>query len=165
MPGPGVGDDQARSHRPRPSTEPPRRRFTQRVLDEVRRDLEDAVCVTGHPRLARDGAQVDAELPRGRLVAPRSLARDLGEVDRLRPHRELGTVHAREVEQVANEPLEPAALGADDARRLSRLERALGEPFRVAADRGQRRLQLMADREQERTLAHRVTPRAARPSG
>ena len=38
------------------------------------------------------------------------------------------------------------------ARRLVGLERAVGEPLGIAADRGQRRLQLVADREQEVAL-------------
>ena len=58
-------------------------------------------------------------------------------------------MHAREIEQVANEPLEPACLERDDAGRLARLERAVREPLGVAADRRERRLQLVADREQE----------------
>ena len=41
----------------------------------------------------------------------------------------------------------------DRPRRLLRRERALGEALGVAADRGQRRLQLVADREQEVPLA------------
>ena len=62
---------------------------------------------------------------------------------------EVGAVHPREVEQVADEPLEPPRLGGDGRRRLPRVDRAVLDRLRVAADRGQRRLQLVADREQE----------------
>ena len=74
------------------------------------------------------------------------------EVDRLAAHGELGAVHAGQVEQVTDEPLQPARLEADDARRLIGAERAVGEALGVAADRCQRRLQLVAHREQEVAL-------------
>ena len=95
----------------------------------------------------------DAEVARRGLVPRDRLARDLGEVDRLAPDRELVPVHPREVEQVAHEPLEPPRLEQDRPRCLVGAERPLAEPLGVAADRGQRRLQLVADREQEVPLA------------
>ena len=51
-----------------------------------------------------------------------------------------------------HEPLEPRRLGRDRRRCLARLDRAVLHRLGVAADRGQRRLQLVADREQERAL-------------
>ena len=65
---------------------------------------------------------------------------------------ELAPVHPRQVEQVADEPLEPPCLLADRRRSLVAGEHAVLEPLGVAADRRQRRLQLVADREQEVAL-------------
>ena len=133
-------------------TDPPagvsRSAFSTR-FDAICRIRSASPVTHASPATAR---KLDAEIACGRLVTTRRLARDLGEIDRLRPDRELGAVHSREIEQVAHEPLEPAALRRDHARRLARLERAFAETFRVAADRRQRRLQLVADREQERAL-------------
>ena len=117
----------------------------------------DAICSTrswsASTAAVALGAESHTESPRGRLVAGDHLAGNLGEVDRLAPHRELVAVHPREVEQVVDEAFEPAGLDEDDPRRLLSRERSLREPLGVAADRGQRRLQLMADREQEGALA------------
>ena len=44
------------------------------------------------------------------------------------------------------------------------VERAVGERLGVAADRRERRAQVVRDREQERALAAARLPRAARPS-
>ena len=85
-------------------------------------------------------------------MAPDRLARRLREVDRLAAHRELGAVHPCEVEQVADEPLQATRLQHDRARRLVGVERTVGETLGVAADGGQRRLQLVAHREQEVAL-------------
>ena len=85
-------------------------------------------------------------------MARDGFACDRRQVDRLVAHRELAAVHAGEVEEVADESLEPAALDADHPRRLVGAERAVGESLGVAADRRQRRLQLVADREQEVAL-------------
>ena len=126
-----------------------RGRLAERVLDEVRRDLEQAVTVRLDPRLGPRCAERDPELARRRLVAADRLTCDLGEIDGLVANRELGPVHASEVEQVADEPLESPRLEPDRAGRLVGTERTVGETFRVAANRGQRRLQLVADREQE----------------
>ena len=94
----------------------------------------------------------DAEVARLRLVAPQRLVGDRGQVDRLAPDAELRLAHPGEVEQVADEPLQPLRLGDDRRGRLVGGQRALVQTFRVAADGGQRRLQLVADREQERLL-------------
>ena len=67
-------------------------------------------------------------------------------------HAEVGPVHAGEVEQVADEPLEPLGLDRDGRGRLARFDRTVVERLGVAADCRQRRLQLVTDREQERPL-------------
>ena len=85
-------------------------------------------------------------------MAPRGLARDLGEIDGLVAHLELAAVHAREIEEIADEPFEATRLDRDRPGSLVRLEGAVGQALRVAADRGQRRLELMAHREQEVAL-------------
>ena len=82
-------------------------------------------------------------------MARRHFVRDLQQLDRLAPHVEFVPVHAREVEQVADEPLEAPPLDEDRLRRSLGREGAVGKSFRVTSDRGQRRLQLVADREQE----------------
>ncbi len=58
-------------------------------------------------------------------------------------------VHPGEVEQVADEPLQPSRLGGDGRRRLARVDRAVLDRLRIAANRGERCLELVADREQE----------------
>ena len=58
-----------------------------------------------------------------------------------------------------HEPLEPGRLLRDDRGCLARLDRSVLHRLRVAADRGQRRLQLVADRKQE--LALRLTSLAS----
>src|SRR6185436_6169724 len=50
--------------------------------------------------------RLDAEHPRLLLVPLDGRPRDRGQVDRLAPDAELAPVHPRQVEQVADEPLE-----------------------------------------------------------
>ncbi len=57
-----------------------------------------------------------------------------------------------EVEQVVDQALEAVRLTLDHPSCPLGLDDAVGETFRMAADRRQRRLQLVADRQQERTL-------------
>src|SRR5918912_3970473 len=72
------------------------RRQPERVLDQVRRDLEDAVRVPDRGgRSWRDRLERDAEVARLRLVAERHLVGDLREVERLAVDREVGPVHPR----------------------------------------------------------------------
>ena len=148
----GVGNDQATRLRT-DEHGAPRRRLAQRVLDQVRGDLEHSVVVGLDPALLASGREDDREGLRRRLVAADRFTRHRRQVDGLAADRELMTVHPREVEQVADEALEPAALHEDRLRGLLGGERPFGEAFRVPADRGQRRLQLVADREQEVALA------------
>ena len=57
-----------------------------------------------------------------------------------------------EVEEVADQPLEPMRLALDHLAGAVGRDDAVGEPLGVAADRGQRRLQLVADGEEEGAL-------------
>ena len=133
---------------------PSRRRPLDRVRDQVRDDLQDAVAVgdehgvTVELELVLDAARV--RLRRERRVG--ALA-EHAHVDLLAPEREAARVELREVENVTDEPLEPHRLLRDD------LERALlrglvvddSVPQRgdVPADRGQRSAQLVRDRHEE----------------
>ena len=96
---------------------------------------------------------MDAERPRLRLVAVGHLARRSRKIDAFPLDAELAAVHAREVEQVPNKPFQPVCLATDGRRRLVHRERIFLEAFRVAANRSQRRLQLVAHGEQERSLS------------
>ena len=81
-----------------------------------------------------------------------AVRRDRAKVERLVAHGELVAVHPREVEQVLHETVEAPALPGD--RRGGRLgvDGAVRKPFRVPENGGERRLQLVTDREQERAL-------------
>ena len=72
------------------------------------------------------------------------------QVDRLAADAELHLVHPRQVEQVADEALQSLRLADDRRRGLLGGQHSFGEALGIAADRSQRRLQLVADREQER---------------
>ncbi len=101
----------------------------------------------------RVGAQLDRE-PIGEWgVAFDRVARRASEVDRLVADAEVALLETRQVEQVAHQPLEALALERDHRGALVDADRAVAQRLRVAADRGQRRLQLVADGEQERALA------------
>ena len=67
--------------------------------------------------------------------------------------REGAAPQSGEVEQVADEPLEPLRLALDHRARAGRLEHAVLQRLGMAPDRGERRLQLVADGEEERPLA------------
>ena len=105
-----------------------------------------------------------------RLVAPHRVVGHLREVDLRVVHAEVGAVHPREVEQVADEPFEPRRLERDRLRRVLHRDRAVAQSLGVAADRRQRRLQLVADGEEEvplrlarlRELRREVVERSAR---
>ena len=62
----------------------------------------------------------------------------LAEVDRLSAGGEGAAAEAREVEQVADEPLDAARLALDHQAGRVGLEHAVLEGFRVPPDRGQR---------------------------
>ena len=77
---------------------------------------------------------------------------DDGEVERLGADGERAAAQPGEVEQVADEALEPARLAVDHRPRSGGLEHPVLERLRVAADRGERCLQLVAHGEEERPL-------------
>ena len=140
-------------------TVPPSGRPAERVREQVRDHLQDAVAVGDDRR--RLGILVEPEVD---LAAPRLLAearmRALDEhphVDLLRVDREPVRVQLREVEHVADEPLEPDRLAGDDVERGALELRVVEEPVAdrvdVTLDRGQRRPQLVRDRHQELPLA------------
>ena len=81
-----------------------------------------------------------------------AVGRDRAKVERLVAHGELVAIHPREIEQVLHEPVEAPALPGDRRRGRVGVDGAVREPFRVPEDGGERRLQLVADREQERAL-------------
>ena len=161
-PGAGVGDDELAgvgSHGDRPAGG----RGAERVLDQVREHLEGAVGVGD-----RGGASVrladerDADSGRLWAVTADGLRDEAGEIDRAGMDGEGPLVQAGEVEQVADEPLEPPRLGDDDGGSLLDGHDAVEDRLAVAADRGERRLQLVADREQEACARRRGRGRGPR---
>ncbi len=150
--GAGVLDPQLARRRDDPDGAA-RGRQAQCVLDQVRDDLQRSVGVAGRPRVVRAARfERHAEVARLALVPTQRLARDRIQIDPLPANAELRLAHAREIEHVADEPLEATRLGDDRRRRLVGGKRSVLQAFRVASDRGQRRLQLVADREQEGAL-------------
>ena len=94
-------------------------RRTERVLDEVGDDLEHPVRVADRRRSSSASASSSTSARAGLpLVPPDRLATDVGKVDLLVMDGELAPVHAREVEQVAHEPLEPPRFLANRRGRL-----------------------------------------------
>src|SRR5256885_11461873 len=67
-------------------------------------------------------------------------------------HAEVGAVHPREVEQVSDEPFETRGFEGDGCRGLAWIDRPVLQRLRVAADRSQGRLQLVADGQEEVAL-------------
>ncbi len=134
-------------------TSPPRgvsrSAFSTRL--ETTWSTRSASAIAGDGAFGRD-RQRDAEHVRLLLVPSHGVLRDLGEVDLARVHAEVGAVHAREVEEITDEPLEPRRFDDDRCCNVLRIERAVLQRLRIAADRGERRLQLVADGEQERLL-------------
>ena len=117
------------------------------------------ICRTRSPSVMSTGcalqlaAVVDPAAPR-LLVERRVRALDeMLHVDLLLQHREAACVELREVEHVADEPREPLGLLGDDLERdvarLLVLDEPLAERGDVAADRRQRRPQLVRHGHQE----------------
>ena len=107
----------------------------ERVREQVRDHLQHAVAVGDDRR--RLGILVEPELD---LAAPRLLAearmRALDEhphVDLLRVDREPVGVQLREVEHVADEPLEPDRLAGDDVERGALSSGSSKSPSRIAS--------------------------------
>ena len=161
----GVGDGESAPARRATVTRPPARRLAERVLDEVRRDLQQAVVVGLDPRLV---AGRRAARPRTRAPRPRA-----GRPPRARPRRGRP---ARGGPRTRCGSSAPGRAGRGRAARAGRASSTIvraassgsnapsREALGVAADRGQRRLQLVADREQEVALGLTRGARAARPS-
>ena len=76
----------------------------------------------------------------------------LAEVDGLLAHRERLAAEPGEVEEIADEALQASRLALDHGGGARPLEHAVLERLGMPADRGQRRLQLVADRQEERPL-------------
>jgi hypothetical protein len=126
------------------------RRHAERVLDEVRDDLERPLRVADRRRSAvHVEHEVDAERARLRLVAADRVASHGSKIDGLALDVELDPVQARQLEHVLDEPLEPTGFRGDRLARLLRVDDALVERLGVPADRGERRAQLVGHREQE----------------
>ena len=113
------------------------RRRAERVREQVVDDLQHAVAVGDDHR---PGADVDAVVDRARagLLAERlvGLLDELLHVDLLAQHGEAVGVELREVEDVADEPLEPPRLGLDDLERARPQLGILDERPRAAPRRG-----------------------------
>ena len=101
------------------------------------------------------GVAAVVDPPPARLLAEGrvGLVDEAAHVDLLVEHGEPMGVELGQVEHVADEPLEPLRLGGDHLERLGARLRVLDQPFPqridVAADRRQRRPQLVRDRHQE----------------
>ena len=80
-------------------------------------------------------AERDAEGLGLLLIAAGRVVGDLGEVDLRRVDAEGGGIHAREIEQVADQPAEPLGLGGDRRRGVAGGDGAVVERLRVAGDR------------------------------
>ncbi len=129
------------------------RRRADRVFDQVREHLENAVRIGGRGSGAVGlGGKVDAYVARGGPMAAERVLHDLSEVDRLEVDGERALVQPSQVEQVTHEPLESLRLRHDDPGRRRHVEHTVEERFAVAPDRGQRGLQLVAHRQQKRLL-------------
>ncbi len=128
-------------------------RETQGVLDQVGDHLQHAIGV-GDRRGRPGGGRAEPDLERRRLllVAADGVVGDLGQVDLRIVDAEVGAVHARQVEQVAHQPPEALGLDGEHVGRLLRAHHPLAQRLGIPADRGQRRLQLVADREEEASL-------------
>ena len=72
----------------------------------------------GPPLFFAFGRERNGKRTRRRLVAHNRLTCNLGKVDRLAADGKLAPVHAREIEQVANETLEPLRFDENRARRF-----------------------------------------------
>ena len=139
------------------STRPPSG-VQRNAFEEVRDDLQHAVAVGLQDRLRSDLAAVlDRASPR--FLAERRV-RALAErlhVDLFLEQREAVRVELRQIEDVADEPREAFRLGCDHVERLVAqlrvLDHTLAERLDVAANRGQRRAQLVRHRHQEVALA------------
>ena len=132
-------------------------RPAERVREQVRDDLQDAVAVGDDHRLGGHLLRV-VDLPLLRLLAEREvrLLEEARHVDLFVADRETPGVELRVVEHVSDEPLEPNSLSRDHVERGRAQRRVvhdtLAKRLDVPADRGQRRAQLVRDGHQEVAL-------------
>ena len=117
----------------------------ERVGDEVRHDLAQALLVTGHDDVAGDGP-VDGTIGLDRTTVAGGVGDDGGEVDSLARHRS-PLVQPGEVEQVLHERAHADRLLLRPPHRLRQLgrlrQRAGAVELGVAADRRDRRAELV----------------------
>lgn len=119
----------------------------------VREHLEDAVGVGGRGRTASAfDEERDARALCLALVPGAGFVCEVCQVDRAGGDGEGTLVEAGEIEQVADEVLEPVRFLDDDAGGLGYVEHVVEQGLAVGADRGERRFQFVADREQERAF-------------
>ena len=128
---------------------PSRRGPAKRVLQEIRDYLKHAITVGDDRRgfLERDELVVD--LTPARLVCERAvrLLDESAEIDLFGLHDEAVGPKLCEVDDVADQALEPMGLGGNDLERpfdeLRLVDDAVTQGIDVAANRGQRRAQLV----------------------
>ncbi len=134
------------------------RRVAQRVLDEVCEDGTGLVEIGMHERqvfVGQDHLDAAARLDAVEHLQDEVVDRPVARLRSSRPR-----LQAREVEQVADDAVEPLGLAEDRLGELAAVlgrerELAVGESAGRREDRHQRRAQVMADRAQHRRL-HRV---------
>ena len=132
----------------------PGRRVLHRVGEEVRQHLLEPCRIRGDPR----GRRVHADdVPRagGAAVQRRHAPGDLGEVDGLQAQHDLAGHHARDVEQIVDDPREVLHLAADDvagARAGVVAAGRAGQHVGGAADGAERVAQLVAQHREELVL-------------
>ena len=138
------------------STVPPRgvhRNALSRRLFTIWSTRSPSVMTVGAPSIGV--VEVDVDGPRLLAERPGGLLEQRLEPHLLAHHPELVRLEAGQVEQVADEPVEPAHLLVHGLQRLVELvgaDDALGDGLDVAGDGGERRAQLVGDAHQEVAL-------------
>ena len=133
-------------------------RPAKRVGEEVGDDLQHAIPVGDDDGRLTVPVDPVVDLAPARLLGERAvrMVEDAAEVDLLVPDREPVRLELREVEDVPHETLEPVRLcGHDLERRLDLLrlaDDALAHRLDMAANRRERRPQLVRDGHEERAL-------------
>lgn len=148
---------------------PPRFGELLRVVEEVAEHLADARRVPGDPRFFRGvHGEGQALLLAGPAVILGGLADDRGHVTGREAHLDLPSRHARDVEQIVEQPAHVVHLAVDDLGRPR--QRAVGarrqlEDIDGAAQRRQRVSELVRQHRQELVLvslgSRSLVPRAA----
>ena len=131
------------------------RAYLQRVVHEVRDHLCEPVGIGAdeHAGTGPGHRERDAVLLRVRPEPVHGRGGDVGEIHLADRERELSRFEPGEIEQVAHEAFEAPRLGEDDVGRGARVgSGAVGDRLRIAADRGERRAQVVGHRQQELLL-------------